>query len=72
MMRWSYVEVIVIRRSPPTVRIVPVATIVPWFGISRGTLAAVPSVPGLVRVIVAPIRSSTLSLLPRAAVTSSS
>ena len=63
---------IVIRRSAATLRIVPVATIVPWFGISLGTLAAVPSVPGLVSVIVAPVMSSTPSLPPRAASTSSS
>ena len=35
------------RRSAPTSRIVPVATIVPWLGMSRGTLAVVPSVPGI-------------------------
>ena len=60
------------RRSPATERMVPVATIVPWFGISRGTLAVVPRVPGLVSVIVAPTKSSGDSLLARALATSSS
>ena len=60
------------RRSPPTDRMVPVATIVPWFGMSRGTLAVVPSVPGLVRVTVAPAKSSGDSLLVRAFSTISS
>ena len=60
------------RRSGPTSRMVPVATIVPWLGMSRGTLAVVPSVPGLVRVMVAPTKSSGPSLLARAFATSSS
>ena len=60
------------RRSPPTDWMVPVATIVPWFGISRGTLAVVPSVPGLVRVTVAPAKSSGDSLFVRAFSTISS
>jgi hypothetical protein len=62
----------VIRRSSPTERMVPVATMVPWFGMSRGTDALVPSVPGFVRVIVAPLKSSGESRLPRALSTSSS
>src|SRR5688500_20128100 len=60
------------RRSAPTVRMVPVATMVPWFGIRRGTLAVVPSVPGLVSVIVAPAKSSGDSLFVRAFSTTSS
>ena len=33
----------------------PVATIVPWPGISRGTEAMVPMPPGLVSVMLAPV-----------------
>ena len=54
------------------VLIVPVATIVPCPGMRRGTLAVVPSVPGLVSVIVAPAKSSGDSLFVRAFSTSSS
>ena len=32
----------------------PVATIVPWPGIRRGTLATVPMPPGFVRLMLAP------------------
>jgi hypothetical protein len=44
----------------------PVATIVPWPGISRGTEATVPMPPGLVSTMLAPRRSSTLRVLLRA------
>ncbi len=40
--------------SPGGKAIAPVATIVPWPGISRGTEATVPMPPGLVSVIWAP------------------
>ena len=50
----------------------PVATIVPWPAMSRGTEAVVPRVPGLVSVIVPPARSSGESRLVRAFSTSSS
>jgi hypothetical protein len=66
------VLVMVITRRSPMARIVPVATMTPWLGISRGTLALVPSVPGLVRVIVAPRKSSGERRLLRALLTSSS
>ena len=69
---YPYVEVIVITRSSPTSRMAPVATMVPWPGIRRGTDAVVPSVPGLVRLIVAPTKSSGDSLLARAPSTSCS
>ena len=44
----------------------------PWPGISRGTEADVPSVPGFVREIVVPSKSETCSLLVRARVMTSS
>ena len=59
-------------RCPPTDRMAPVATIVPWPAIRRGTEAVVPSVPGFVSVIVPPVRSSGDSLLVRAFSTRSS
>ena len=43
----------------------PTPTITPWPGMSRGTDCLVPIVPGLVRVMVAPAKSSTVSLLER-------
>jgi hypothetical protein len=43
----------------------PTPTIVPWPCMSRGTDCFVPMVPGLVRVTVAPAKSSTVSLLDR-------
>src|SRR3954447_3762599 len=52
--------------------IAPTPTIVPWPAISRGTECTVPIVPGLVRVIVVPAKSSAVSLLPRARRTMSS
>jgi len=59
-------------RCPPTDRIAPDATIVPWPAIRRGTEAVVPRVPGLVSVIVPPLMSSGESLLERALSTRSS
>ena len=44
----------------------PTPMIAPWPCIRRGTEWTVPMVPGLVRVIVVPWKSSTVSLLPRA------
>ena len=44
----------------------PVATIVPWPGISRGTEATVPRPPGLVSTMLAPRSSSTPRVLLRA------
>ena len=52
--------------------IAPTPTIVPWPLISRGTEWTVPMVPGLVRLIVVPAKSSAVSLLPRARRTTSS
>lgn len=52
--------------------IAPTPMIVPWPGISRGTECTVPMVPGLVRLIVVPWKSSSVSLLPRALRTISS
>ena len=46
--------------------IAPTPMIVPWPGISRGTEWTVPMVPGLVREIVVPAKSSTASLPARA------
>jgi hypothetical protein len=45
---------------------------VPWPAISRGTECTVPMVPGLVRVIVVPTKSSAVSLFARARRTTSS
>ena len=56
--------------SPTGYAIEPVATIVPWPTISRGTLATVPSPPGLVSVRLPPLRSSALSVFVRAFSTS--
>ena len=50
----------------------PVATIVPWPAISRGTDAVVPRPPGLVSVRLAPTRSSAVSVFVRAFSTSAS
>ncbi len=72
MTRWSYVEVIVMTFSTPRAARVsgwalprpggyamdPVATIVPWPSMSRGTDATVPRPPGLVSVTEAPRSSS--------------
>ncbi len=75
MMRWSYVDVIVITFSTPATLAVPggkpmapVATIVPCPLISRGTEAIVPMPPGLVSERLAPWRSSAVSELSRARV----
>ena len=78
MIRWSYVEVSVmtlltaIRASVSGAApwnsagysIAPTPMIAPWPFISRGTEWTVPMVPGLVRLIVVPAKSSTVSLLP--------
>ncbi len=48
----------------------PVAMIVPWPFINRGTDATVPIPPGLVRTMVAPVSSSATSLPVRAFETS--
>ena len=50
----------------------PTPMIAPWPSMSRGTEWFVPMVPGLVRLIVVPWKSSTVSLLPRALRTTSS
>ena len=50
--------------------IAPVATIVPWPTISRGTEAIVPIPPGLVSVEFPPVRSSAVSVFVRAFSTS--
>ncbi len=52
--------------------IAPVAMMAPWPGISRGTDAVVPRVPGFVSEIVVPSKSDSLSLPVRARVTTSS
>ena len=52
--------------------IAPTPMIVPCPAISRGTEWTVPIVPGLVRLIVVPTKSSAVSLLPRARRTTSS
>jgi hypothetical protein len=46
--------------------IAPTPTIAPWPTDSRGTEWLVPSVPGLVRLIVVPAKSSAVSLPSRA------
>ncbi len=46
--------------------IAPTPMIVPWPIIRRGTEWFVPSVPGLVRLIVVPAKSSAVSLPARA------
>ena len=46
--------------------IAPTPMIVPWPAISRGTECTVPIVPGLVRLIVVPAKSSVVSLPTRA------
>ena len=56
--------------SPTGYAIEPVATIVPWPTISRGTEATVPMPPGLVRVRLPPLRSSAVRVLVRALSTS--
>ena len=45
--------------------IAPTPTMTPWPGISRGTDCTVPIVPGFVSVIVAPWKSSGVSLFVR-------
>ncbi len=52
--------------------IAPTPMIVPWPCISRGTECSVPMVPGLVRLIVVPAKSSVVSLPCRARRTMSS
>lgn len=44
----------------------PTPTMVPWPVVSRGTEWLVPTVPGLVRLIVVPVKSSIVSLPERA------
>src|SRR3954452_13001770 len=80
MIRWSYVEVSVItlltaRRASVSsaapwysagYSIAPTPTIAPWPAINRGTEWTVPMVPGLVRLIVVPAKSSAVSLPVRA------
>ena len=44
----------------------PTPMMVPWPCISRGTEWLVPMVPGLVRLMVEPAKSSAVSLPPRA------
>ena len=46
--------------------IAPTPMIAPWPAVSRGTEWLVPIVPGLVRLIVVPVKSSIVSLLARA------
>ena len=58
------------RSSPTGYAIEPVATIVPCPTISRGTEATVPIPPGLVSVMLPPVRSSAVSVLVRAFSTS--
>ena len=58
--------------SPAANAIAPAATIAPCPTIKRGTEATVPMPPGLVSVNVAPVCSSTRSLLSRAFATRSS
>ena len=50
----------------------PTAMMLPWPAISRGTEATVPRPPGLVSDMVAPAKSSGISLLVRAFSTSAS
>ena len=59
-----------IRPSPSGYPIDPVATIVPWPTISRGTEAIVPIPPGFVRLTLPPVRSSAESVFVRAFSTS--
>ena len=86
MTRWSYVEVRVITllialRAIASSEapchsggnsIAPTPMIAPCPFISRGTEWLVPMPPGLVRLIVVPWKSSTVSLLSRALRTMSS
>ena len=58
------------RSSPTGYAIEPVATIVPWPTIRRGTDAIVPIPPGLVSVTLPPVRSSAVRVLVRAFSTS--
>src|SRR3954447_3578283 len=80
MIRWSYVEVSVItlltaRRASVSsaapwysagYSIAPTPMMAPWPAINRGTEWTVPMVPGLVRLIVVPAKSSAVSLPVRA------
>ncbi len=50
----------------------PTPMMAPWPSMSRGTECTVPMVPGLVRLMVVPWKSSTVSLLARALRTRSS
>ena len=61
-----------IARNSAGYSIAPVAMIAPWPGISRGTDAVVPRVPGFVSEIVVPSKSDSLILPVRARVTTSS
>ena len=56
--------------SPTGYAIEPVATIVPWPSIRRGTDATVPIPPGFVSEMLAPTRSSAPSVFVRAFSTS--
>ncbi len=85
-MRWSYVEVSVMILLIPSSAsrsalapwnaagnsIAPTPMIVPWPCISLGTEWLVPRVPGLVRLIVVPEKSSAVSEPTRALRTMSS
>ena len=76
MIRWSYVEVsVTVRLTAFCARasslipakaagysIAPTPMIVPWPRMRRGTECSVPIVPGLVRLIVVPAKSSVVSL----------
>ena len=59
-----------IRPSPGGYAIEPVAMIVPWPTISRGTEAIVPIPPGFVSVRFPPVSSSAVSVFVRAFSTS--
>ena len=86
MIRWSYVDVSVMILLMPMsasfsslapwnsagYSIAPTPTIVPWPTVRRGTEWLVPIVPGLVRLIVTPEKSSLVSALLRALRTISS
>jgi hypothetical protein len=77
MIRWSYVEVMVVTFETPSsasargsaawysagTSMVPTPTMTPWPGMRRGTDWTVPMVPGLVSVKVTPAKSSGVTLL---------
>ena len=86
MIRWSYVDVSVMILLIPLVAsfsslapwnsagysMAPTPRIVPWPTVRRGTEWLVPIVPGLVRLIVTPAKSSAVSAPVRALRTTSS